>query len=203
MKAPPMHESICRRLIALVLAAGISGAGCASWMGIYPWVGPATTMTVAAGRIEISAAFDKVSSLMTSLDYTISRTTTINGVALLNFMNECVPENGRERCEAMRRKHETTDEDIKHPENGLGFTFFREPQSNESIEAHFIILKDAGGSVGISVSFWDRFQAGSFVATSGGRDMFPEGFSQTAVDDFHKMIASFARSYGADHVTRP
>jgi hypothetical protein len=72
------------------------------------------------------------------------------------------------RCRAMQ--------DIKHPENGLGFTFFREAQSNESTEAH--ISKDAGGSVGISVSFSDRFQARSFVTTSGGRDMSPEGFSQ-------------------------
>jgi hypothetical protein len=171
-------------------------AGC-SMFGVYPFLGPETEMAVSPGQISVEEAFDKVSSLMSSLDYDISRMNTINGVAWFNFMRECVPENGQERCVSIANKHSHSNQEILHPDAGLAFTFYKEITANEIVESRFVI-KNQNGSVMISVFFADRKKA-QWTKAAGFYES-PVGFSKTAIDDRTKMILSFERSYGQNCV---
>lgn len=108
--------------LASVLVSALSLGQC------FPfniWRHNEATITVSAGQISVEAGFDKVSSLMTGLDYEISRWSTINGLAMFNYYRECVPDFGEKICAAMERKHQTSDQEIFHTDNGLAINFVR------------------------------------------------------------------------------
>jgi hypothetical protein len=173
-----------------VLATAISIETCVS-MSRIPYVNYTATINVSAGHILLRKVYEKVVSLMTGLDYGIERSGTVNGLAYVNYYRECTPDFGEEVCTAMAKKHATNDQQIYHPDNGIAINFIRSIDSDERISVN-VVIENKSGAINIKVTFVDAIDAGGQPSS---------GFSKAAVGDFSKMVASFTRSYGADHVS--
>lgn len=167
----------------------VSVAGC-RLVALPQWYRNITTISAVAQEMTVGQGFEKATALLTVLDYTISRVTTVNSLGLANFYTACRSDFSLSTCESMEKKHETTDQDIHQTDDHRAATFYRNLSDDETLEAH-VVIKRQGNGILVTIDFGDNEEI-------SGRK--PHGFSQAAVDDVTAIIKSFERSFGSDHV---
>ena len=199
-----MSESNWRRDLKYILILGLAAIAAAVETGVTrACADPRPAIQVETNYADVQTARVKITTLLTVLDYSIGRASSVQGVATGNFMRDCQKDNRlglmAPVCEDIMRKHMTTSDAIYFPDGGMAWNMGRTIRSGEGIGFN-IIASQTHTKVRLKLTLgWAAGLNNSLPGAEPGAHSEP--WESEAAADYEKVVDWARFNFGAGKVT--